>query len=223
MERVRCLNCGLINFAAARACRRCGATPDLLVGMNDYEAQRAKKRTNSNTLWRMFGRIAFVTLLLLFLWHVSITFTSESASFAQHQAIDRAAQIIDERGFGLNAFMLRYLVRYRATDSWWNDWTGHDTAYAATNFPFEVMTLYKDFYDVPVDDTERAVILLHESYHLLGYGEHGAFARVWRDKDQLGWTEEKYGHTKLWENVREYTERYAPEALGAETQSKNIK
>ncbi|MEJ7712562.1 MAG: hypothetical protein WKF84_22620 [Pyrinomonadaceae bacterium] len=106
--------------------------------------------------------------------------------------------------------MLGNLVRYRASDSWWNNWVGHETAYAATNFPFEVITIYKEFHDAPVDDTERAAILLHESYHLLGYGEPGAFENVWRSKSQLGWTADRYGQTRVWLTVREGTQRHAP-------------
>ena len=44
-----------------------------------------------------------------------------------------------------------------------------------------------------MDDTERAAILLHESYHLFGSGEATALEGVWRDKQRLGWTADKYG------------------------------
>jgi hypothetical protein len=57
---------------------------------------------------------------------------------------------------------------------------------------------------------ERAVVLLHEARHLSGAGEEEAFAGVWRDKARLGWTREKYGQTRVWKNVAEFTRRYAP-------------
>jgi hypothetical protein len=53
---------------------------------------------------------------------------------------------------------------------------GHPTAYAATNFPFGVITIYPTFFKYPVDDIERATILLHESYHLFGDDEKFAAA-----------------------------------------------
>ena len=84
------------------------------------------------------------------------------------------------------------------------------TPYAATNFPFEVVTLYPDFFAYAADDTERAVILLHEARHLGGAGEEEALASVWRDKRRLGWTRERYGQTRVWKNVSEFTRRYAP-------------
>jgi hypothetical protein len=74
----------------------------------------------------------------------------------------------------------------------------------------EIVTLYPAFFDVAVDDTERAVILLHESHHLLGFGEEATLERVWREKQRLGWTEDKYGETKVWKNVREWTESGVP-------------
>ena len=82
-------------------------------------------------------------------------------------------------------------------------YAGHGEAYAATNFPFEIVTLYPEFFKYPADDTERAVILLHEARHLAGAGEREAFASVWRDKARLGWTREKYvAHARLEERRR---------------------
>lgn len=205
MNTVKCAHCGLVNFASDAACKRCGRAT-----RRDRDPDAQADASAASRIPEMALRIGGITLLLLFLWHVSITLTSESASFDQLQAIKRATAVIERQGFAANGFILRYLVRYRASDSWWNNWVGHETAYAATNFPFEVVTLYKEFYETPVDDTERAAILLHESYHLLGYGEPGAFEKVWLNKEQLGWTEERYGHTRVWLTVREATGRHAP-------------
>jgi hypothetical protein len=85
----------------------------------------------------------------------------------------------------------------------------HD-AYAATNFPFEVVTLYPGFFKLAVDDTERAVILLHEGHHLFGDGEEAALRRVWLEKQRLGWSADKYGQSKVWKNTREWTEESVP-------------
>jgi len=52
--------------------------------------------------------------------------------------------------------LLRYYANYRATDNWWNRYQGHQQAYAATNSPLGVVTLYGPFFTVAADDTERA-------------------------------------------------------------------
>ena len=72
------------------------------------------------------------------------------------------------------------------------------------------MTLYPDFFRYPADDVERAVILLHEARHLAGADEAEACATVWRDKARLGWTRERYGDTRVWQNVTELSRRHAP-------------
>ncbi|HEY9284057.1 MAG TPA: hypothetical protein VIP46_11445, partial [Pyrinomonadaceae bacterium] len=153
--------------------------------------------------------VAGVVALFLVAAYVSLRVTSEPVTAEQQELVDRAVALLDERGLGDSARLLR-LATYRSTDNWWNRYMGHREAYAATNFPFEVVTLYPDFFAHPADDTERAVILLHESYHLAGGGEERAFSGVWRDKERLGWTEEKYGRTRVWRSVREFTAQHAP-------------
>jgi len=118
--------------------------------------------------------------------------------------------VVEAKGFGKHSFVLKRLARYRATDSWWNKYLGHRDAYAATNFPFEIVTLYGEFFDKAVDDTERAAILLHEAEHLLGEGEEQALEFTWRSKAQLGWNESSYGQTKVWNNTKELTQRLVP-------------
>jgi hypothetical protein len=118
--------------------------------------------------------------------------------------------VLDQAGFSREAFTLSHVVSYRRTDNWWNRYVGHQTAYAATNFPFGVVTLYPAFFKYPVDDTERATILLHESYHVLGDREEAALQRVWIEKRRLGWTSSRYDHTRVWKNTREWTSAAVP-------------
>jgi hypothetical protein len=103
-----------------------------------------------------------------------------------------------------------FVDQFRTDDNWWNAYVGHADAYAATNFPFEVVTLYPEFFTQAVDDTERAAILLHEARHAAGAGEESACASVWRDRLRLGYTRERYGHTEVWRNIAENTRKYAP-------------
>lgn len=152
-----------------------------------------------------------VALFILFIAYLSLLTTSDPISLEQRQLVNRAIEMLERKGYTRDTFMLRHVVSFRSTDNWWNRWVGHGDAYAATNFPFEVVTLYPDFFTLPVDDTERAAILLHESYHLFGYRERAAFDGVWREKRKLGWNKETYGQTRVWKNVREFTGNYAPE------------
>jgi len=53
------------------------------------------------------------------------------------------------------------------------------------------------------------VILLHEARHLSGMDEVKTLESVWRDKQKLGWTKDKYAQTRVWKNVSEFTQRDA--------------
>jgi len=204
MSSKKCPQCRMVNWAQAAECKRCGVSFN---GTTGAAGEVAGERS-------LLNRVAFVAgLVALFIFgsYVSLRATSEAANYEQRQIVGRAIEVLERSNFGGRAFVLRRLVNYRTSDSWWNRWVGHQNAYAATNFPFEVVTLYPDFFNVPVDDVERAVILLHESYHLAGANEEKAFAEVWREKRKLGWTSERYGQTRLWGNVREFTVQYAPQ------------
>ena len=74
-------------------------------------------------------------------------------------------------------FLLDRMTSFRATDHWWNEHVGHGQAYAATNFPFQIMTLYPAFFERSADDVERAIILLHEAQHLRGRGSRERWRR----------------------------------------------
>jgi len=125
--------------------------------------------------------------------------------------VENAVIALEQKGFGKEAFVLRNLVTYRETDNWWNRSVGHQDAYAATNFPFEIVTLYPEFFEKTVDDTERAAILLHEASHLFGSGEESALEQVWYDKQQLGWTAAKYSSiSEVWGNTRRLTVSNVP-------------
>jgi hypothetical protein len=207
MNRNKCLRCGLVNAADDDTCRRCGAP---LNGEELSEGSEVEEPSERRGIGRRLIWIAGTTVLLLFIFYMSLLLTSEDLDYEQNQSINRAIALLEEKGFGSRAFVLRRLVRYRSSDSWWNQSVGHHDAYAATNFPFEVLTLYPEFFLVAVDDEERAAILLHESYHLLGSGEETALEQVWRDKGRLGWTADKYGKTKVWTNTRDLTMAQVP-------------
>ena len=207
MNRQTCAQCGLVNFAVSEICRRCGAR--LIPGVAiDQEA--AAEPVKKHTLGRRLRWLLGMTVALLFVGSGSLLLTSDELGSNQRQSVAQAIALLQQHGFSKEAFVLRNLAHYRGTDNWWNSYVGHHEAYAATNFPFEVVTLYAPFFIATVDDTERAVILLHESHHLFGFGEETALEGVWREKQRLGWTRDRYSATKVWKNTREWTTLNVP-------------
>jgi hypothetical protein len=151
-----------------------------------------------------------VTVTLIFIWSRSLLLTSDAIDAGQRQLVRQAIALLDRAGFSREVMMLRHFANYRATDNWWNLYLGHQDAYAATNFPLGVVTLYPPFFTAAVDDTERAAILLHEAQHLWGAGEDAALESVWRTKQRLGWTAAEYSQSKVWRNTREWTAAGVP-------------
>lgn len=194
----------MVNWTQAAACQRCEAALD------DVPEAIDEQRSGPSLLKRASLIVALVALFI-FGSYISLRATSDAATFEQRQIVARVIEALEGKDFGGRVFVLRHLTSYRTSDNWWNRAIGHRDAYAATNFPFGVVTLYPDFFKVPVDDTERAIVLLHESYHLAGAGEEKAFAEVWRGKGRLGWTKERYGQTPLWRSVRAFTVQHAPQ------------
>jgi hypothetical protein len=209
----RCRQCGLVNFAASEQCKRCGARlkedggTDEATSETEAPADGRKKRSFAKRVAWILG----MTCAILLICYMSLLLTSNGVNREQRQVVERAVTVLEQKGFGNEAFVLRYLVSYRTTDNWWNTQVGHHDAYAATNFPFEVLTLYPEFFETAKDDTERAAILLHESYHLFGAGERAALEGVWRNKGRVGWTADKYAETKVWKNTKELTMSEVPQ------------
>jgi hypothetical protein len=163
---------------------------------------------------RSFGRwvlwILGVVAIILTTAYASLLLTSEGLTSEERQAVNSAILVLEQGGFTSDASALTHLATFRRTDNWWNRYVGHQTAFAATNFPFGVVTLYPAFFRFPVDEIERAAILLHEVTHLYGGREEEALQRVWESKQQLGWTEDSYGGTRVWKNTREWTKAGIP-------------
>jgi hypothetical protein len=208
MVKSKCPRCGLVNPATDANCRRCGAYLERdQIGEDDSVEEQPRNRG----LLRRFTWIISATSILLFAFYMSLLLTSHDLGLHERETVQSAVSVLEQKGFDKEAFVIRRLATYRDSDNWWNNYMGHRDAYAATNFPFEVLTLYPEFFQAPVDDDERAAILLHEAYHLLGSGEEAALEGVWRNKQRLGWTAEKYGQSKVWRGTRELTIAYAPQ------------
>ena len=203
----RCPKCQTVNFAHAQDCVRCRA--DLTEVMPSSEDKPAKTPTKSKFLRRAIVCIAVVLLTLLG-FYLSLLFTSKSLNYDEKQSVKKAIAILDEKGFSREVFLLTYLTNFRANDNWLNASTKFENAYAATNFPIEIMTIYPEFFTDTLDDTERAAILLHEAQHLKGADEQEAYQFVWQNRQKLGWTKENYARSVVWRNVRLQTKEFAP-------------
>jgi len=159
---------------------------------------------------------ACVCLAALFGFYLSLIASAKRLSFDERSAVRQAIGVIQDKGFRDEAMLLNTITAFRGTDNWLNASVAKENAYAATNFPFEIMTLYPDFFTYPVDDVERAAVLLHESKHLAGKNEHDAYAFVWKNRKQLGWTKDKYANSTVWSNVRRQTQENVPELFTCE-------
>lgn len=159
----------------------------------------------------LIASCAIAAVLALFAFYLSLVATSAPLEARERIIVNNAIDVIEKRGFEQEAFMLRHIVTFRATDHWLNHMTVKENAYASTNFPFQVVTLYPDFYSKTADDTERAMVLLHEAQHLKGKDEAGAYSFVWTHREQLGWTQLSHGTTPAYVTISEITRANAPE------------
>src|SRR5437588_496781 len=171
-SRNKCAACGLVNAGSDELCRRCGAqlthdeeaSPILAESLPD-------KKTTRRGLFRRVTWILGTTLLLLIIWYASLLMSSDGLQPDQSEKVRNAIALLQQQGFSREAFILKHLAAFRSTDNWLNAYAGHRDAYAATNCRVEGVTLYPYFCQLPVDDRERAAVLLHEACHLMGDGE----------------------------------------------------
>lgn len=152
----------------------------------------------------------FTILATLGTFYLSLIVTGDSLAPNEHVHIESAITKLEKSGFTAEAFYLRHFAVFRGTDNWLNASVAKESAYAATNFPFGVITVYPDFFTYTMDDTERAAILLHEVKHVEGEDEKGAYAFVWENKKELGWTKDRYSNSVAWKEIRNQTREYAP-------------
>ena len=196
----KCLDCRLVNYPQLEICVRCGA------GL--------PSATRVRTFWRAIVRRAWICVVVIIIviggFYLSLIGSAKRLTLVQKQTVARAIDVLRERGFTDEVFLLEHVTAYRAEDNWLNASVPKENAYAATNFPFEIMTLYDDFFAYPRDDVERAAVLLHEAKHLQGKDEHDAYEFVWKNREQLGWTRDHYRDSPVWHNTRNQTREVVP-------------
>lgn len=211
----KCSNCSLVNFPEAVSCARCQGD---LIETDNIEAVKTKGK------WRFVIRIVTfccVCIVVLLGFYFSLVASADPLTIEQKYSVRRAIAVLKNKGFSQQAFLLENVAVFRGNDNWLNASVAKENAYAATNFPFEIMTLYSDFFTYPVDDTERAAILLHEAEHLKGKNEHDAYEFVWTHRKQLGWTKDGYAASPVWQNIRKQTNDNAPNLFVCEKNDYN--
>jgi hypothetical protein len=200
----KCDQCGLINYVAAQCCIRCGK--DL--------GERENISSNRGLLKSRLVKRALVCLSVLvavvFAFYSSLVLSADSLRSGERAQVEAAIKHLERAGFHDEVFLLRHLTVFRANDNWLNASVQKESAYAATNFPFEIVTLYPDFFTYPLDDVERAAILLHEAKHLQGKDEKEAYEFVWKNRARMGWTSETYRRSVMWREIRKVTKEYSP-------------
>lgn len=205
----KCPGCNSINFAGAEKCRRCEL--DLIKLRTASIKVENKKTPLATKIFRRALVCAAVCFASLLVFYLSLIMSAKRLNYNEKKRIESAIAVLEEKEFSKEAFLLGYLTAYRADDNWLNASTREENAYAATNFPFEIMTVYPDFFTYSTDDTDSAAILLHEAQHLLGKDEKEAYEFVWKNRRKLGWTYETHANSKVWENTRRQTMEICPE------------
>jgi hypothetical protein len=179
-----------------------------------FKKSRAVDQENISRAQR-FGRSAYrlgsFGLAIILWFYFSLIISSNPVSPYQFEKIEKAINLLEEKGFASESALLRRVTLFRNTDNWLNSLAEKENAFAATNCPFGMITIYPDFYNKTKDDTERAMILLHEARHLQGSNEPDAYTYVWQNRQKLGWTILPYGTTEVYVTVEQQTRDHAPQ------------
>jgi hypothetical protein len=200
----KCPQCGLINFLSARNCSRCGS------GLGESENISPNRGFLKSALAKRTAICIAVLFIALLGFYGSLILSADSLDREQQARVQAAIRILEQRGFTNEVLLLKYVTVFRSNDNWLNASVEKESAYAATNFPFEIVTIYPDFYTYTVDDLERAAVLLHEAKHLEGNDEKEAYEFVWRNRKRLGWTSADYSGSLIWRETRKLTKEYVP-------------
>lgn len=201
---IKCPDCGLINYITARNCVRCGEP------LGESENITSNRRFLKSSVAKRAAVCAVVSVIALLSFYASLVFSADPLTGEQRADVEAAIDLLENRGFSQEVLLLRRFAVFRANDNWLNASVEKESAYAATNFPFEIVTLYPDFFTYPADDTERAAILLHEAKHLEGKDEKDAYEFVWKNRGRLGWTADAYSQSVIWRETRKLTREHLP-------------
>ena len=206
----KCQNCHLVNYQDIAVCVRCGTE------IRETENIKPKPGFLKTAILRRAIICIAVLGAALAGFYASLIGSADPLKPDERKNVEAAIGLLEGRGFNSAIFYLKHLAVFRANDNWLNASVTKENAYAATNFPFEIVTVYPDFFVYPADATEQAAILLHESCHLAGKDEKEAYEFVWKNRKRLGWTKDLYGNSPVWKAVRKQTREYSPELFVCE-------
>ena len=137
---LKCTACGLANFQNAGSCSRCG------------RPLGAAGPGMARTIAKRLAILISVCVAAILGFYVSLLFSADPLTMAEHQTVESSIGVLESRGFIDEAFLLRHVVAFRSNDNWLNASVEKENAYAATNFPVEIVTIYPDFFALPADD-----------------------------------------------------------------------
>ena len=193
-----------MNPAGSHSCVRCRGR------LGESENISSKRGLLKSSIPRRAAVCTTVLVAVILGFYVSLISSADKLTAEQQAEVRAAILILEQKGFADEVFLLKHIAVYRANDNWLNASVEKESAYAATNFPFEIVTLYPDFFTYPVDETEQAAILLHEAKHMQGMDEKEAYEFVWKNRGRLGWVAADYSDSLIWRETRKLTREHAP-------------
>jgi hypothetical protein len=197
----KCPECGFDGRPAARGKQRC---PVCQRGSN-----APSKRLISSVVARL-STFLLICIATVAGFYASLVYPAAPLSAEQHNTVNSAIDLLEAKGFSDEVFLLRTAAAFRTNDNWLNASVEKENAFAATNFPFAIVTLYPEFFERTSSTVERAAILLHETKHIQGHDEKAAYEFVWKNRKKLGWDGAEFYGTEMWINVRKQTAEYSP-------------
>lgn len=168
---------------------------------------RCRNRSYTN----IFVSNVFAVIAVVLAFYLTLVATSAAVETKDLEKIESAIAVLEQKGFSREVFLLKHFATFRSSQNWLNSLTVKESVYATTNYPFGIITIYEDFYTKAEDDTERAMILLHEVQHLQGGSEAEAYEYIWKNRRRLGWTLLSHGSTPTYITVDILTRENAPE------------
>ncbi|HKP67949.1 MAG TPA: hypothetical protein VJV05_01620 [Pyrinomonadaceae bacterium] len=200
----KCPNCGLVNPLNSQTCVRCNS------GLDESENISSKRRFSKPSIAKRASVCLAVLIATVISFYISLVYSADALTAEGAAKIEAGIRILEEKGFTDEVRLLRHVAVFRSTDNWLNASVEKESAYAATNFPFEIVTIYPDFFKFSTDDVESAAILLHEAKHLQGQDEKEAYEFVWKNRQRLGWTYDRYSRSAIWLETRKLTKELSP-------------
>src|SRR6266850_5577220 len=103
MDKRKCPTCGLVNLATDESCRRCQAS---LAHSQVTEPAPGEEQPEKRGLLRRLTWIIVASSILIFAFYLSLFLTSNDLGFQQREVVAQAINILEQKGFGKEAFVV---------------------------------------------------------------------------------------------------------------------